>query len=78
MESNISYLEKAELFLRLKDENGDYFLSSESKQAVRYFAQWLGGHNDRCPNCDGRGWFGEQFCEGEECITCEGTGKRKT
>jgi len=29
----------------------------------------------RCKDCDGKGWFGSQFCEGEECPTCEGTGK---
>jgi DnaJ-class molecular chaperone len=29
---------------------------------------------DKCPDCDGKGWFGAQFCEGEECPTCEGTG----
>ena len=30
--------------------------------------------SDKCPACDGKGWFGAQFCEGEECPTCEGTG----
>ena len=57
--------------------------SPEQRVAMSAFASWLDEQvaqqsvqADKCPACDGKGWFGAQFCEGEECPTCEGTGIR--
>jgi hypothetical protein len=42
--------------------------------AIEFLAAQQSVQADKCPTCDGKGWFGTQFCEGEECSACEGTG----
>ena len=68
----------------LSNEKLGLFFSNEKKEAIFLFADWVSEQSaqqsvqsDKCPACDGKGWFGAQFCEGEECPTCEGTGIRR-
>ena len=54
------------------------YASTQNIAAVGFLAGYQAAQqsvqSDKCPACNGKGWFGAQFCEGEECPTCEGTG----
>jgi len=64
-----------ELLVPLKNGKANVMSPAWIERLIEALEYVIENESNRCWACDGKGWFGSQFCEGEECPTCEGTGK---